>query len=177
MAYQGGNPKAAAAIGKPKFNAIPPSALRELGGAMHNGWEKYGIVNWRVPGQEVSASTYVDAMLRHLHAWQEGGKCSADTTHIFPEGVHHLGHAMACCAILIDAEKHGCLIDDRPGVAVGKRPREVTNARQSKPRPSERIVGKHPALAAAYGPTIDCVPMTDAVKAAGKPGKKRLRAR
>lgn len=158
MVYTEGNPKAAAALGKPKFNAIPTSALRELGGAMHNGWEKYGIVNWRVSGQEVSASTYIDALLRHLHAWQEGERCSADTSHIFPEGVHHLGHAMACCAILIDAERYGRLIDDRPGIAAGKRPGEVSAAaRTAPPRGMTTAV-----QAAAW-----------AVKAGGKRAKKK----
>ena len=28
--------------------------------------------------------------------------------------VHHLGAIMACCAILIDAEAHDALVDDRP---------------------------------------------------------------
>jgi hypothetical protein len=28
--------------------------------------------------------------------------------------VHHLGHAMACCAILLDARETGNLADNRP---------------------------------------------------------------
>ncbi len=121
--YQDGNPKAAAAKGKAQFHAIPTTALRELGGAMQDGEAKYGLVNWRVEGQEVAASTYIDALMRHLHAWMEGQQRSEDTTHIFPEGVHHLGHGMACLAILIDAEMRAQLIDNRPGIAAGWQPR------------------------------------------------------
>ncbi len=89
---------------------------------MLNGCEKYGLVNWRVEGQHVSASTYIDAINRHLHAWLEGQQCSEDTQHIFPQGVHHLGHVMACCAILIDAERRDELLDNRPGTAPGWKP-------------------------------------------------------
>jgi hypothetical protein len=28
--------------------------------------------------------------------------------------VHHLGHAIACLAILLDAQEAGMLVDDRP---------------------------------------------------------------
>lgn len=123
--YIDGNPKAGAAVGKPNTHAIPTSALVELGYAMLDGWQKYGLVNWRVPGQEVSASTYIAAMDRHKGKWVEGEEYSQDTKHIVPTGVHHLAHVMACCAILIDAWQHGALIDDRPCNAAGLKPGEA----------------------------------------------------
>jgi hypothetical protein len=103
------NPKdeMAKKLKKNTFHAIPDTALVELGKAMLDGKNKYGLMNWR-GGNSVAASAYFDAQLRHLLAWWEGQQCAEDS------GVHHLGHAMACNAILIDAERRGCLIDDRP---------------------------------------------------------------
>jgi hypothetical protein len=93
------------------------------------------------------------------------------------------GLVWALCAVLFNIQGYlHELLKANPylltkAIAEAEKRRAATNARQSKPRPSERSVGWCPDLAAAYGPTIDCVPMTDAVKAAGRPGKKRLRAR
>jgi hypothetical protein len=56
---------------------------------------------------------YVDAALRHLNAWFDGEQEASDS------GVHHLGHARACMAILLDAEATGNLIDDRPAEGRG----------------------------------------------------------
>ncbi len=178
--YPNGNPKAAAAKGKAQYHAIPTPALRECGGAMQQGEEKYGLVNWRVEGQEVSASTYVDALMRHLHKWMEGEQCSDDTRHIFPEGVHHLGHVMACCAILIDAERGGHMIDDRPSAARGKRPGEV-KASRTEPRRSGPAVShvnwKSCECAACWTRRdVEGMPqpsLTEAVKRAAKPRKRR----
>lgn len=74
---------------------------------MADGARKYGPYNWR--GNAVVARIYIDAAMRHLLAWLEGEETAEDS------GVHHLGHAMACCAILLDAQETGNLIDDRPG--------------------------------------------------------------
>jgi len=71
-----------------------------------NGADKYGPYNWR--GNAVIASIYVDAAMRHLMQWFEGEEEAGDSL------VHHLGHAIACCAILLDAQTTGNLIDDRP---------------------------------------------------------------
>jgi len=69
------------------------------------GMLKYGRTNWRIAG--VRASIYYDAARRHLDAWLEGEDFAPDS------GVHHLGHVLACIAILIDAKEAGKLIDDR----------------------------------------------------------------
>lgn len=103
-----GNPKTVFGLAKPGFAAIPPVALIHLGAAMQNGREKYGLMNWRE--KNVSASVYRDAMERHLLAWWDGEQVAPDS------GVHHLGHVMACCAILLDAEAQGALNDDRPPI-------------------------------------------------------------
>ena len=74
--------------------------------AMMDGAEKYGPYNWR--DKKVKASIYIDAAKRHLDCWFEGQETASDSN------VHHLGHAIACCAILLDAQAHGMLVDDRP---------------------------------------------------------------
>lgn len=73
--------------------------------AMLDGAAKYGRSNWRVSG--VKASIYYDAARRHLDAWFEGEDKTKDSK------VHHLGHALACIAIIVDAEAAGKLNDDR----------------------------------------------------------------
>jgi hypothetical protein len=74
--------------------------------AMKNGAKKYSKFNWR--NQKVQAQIYIDACLRHVLEWFDGEENAADS------GVHHLGHAAACLAILLDAQENDCLIDDRP---------------------------------------------------------------
>lgn len=74
--------------------------------AMMDGASKYGPYNWR--DKDVIASIYVDAAKRHLDDWFEGQETASDSL------VHHLGHAIACCAIILDAQATGHLVDDRP---------------------------------------------------------------
>ena len=74
--------------------------------AMMDGARKYGPFNWR--DKKVQAHIYVDAALRHIAAWFDGEELADDSK------VHHLGHAIACCAILLDAQATDSLIDDRP---------------------------------------------------------------
>ena len=66
---------------------------------------KYGEYNWR--DQPVEAMTYLDAALRHLQLYMNGEARARDTN------VQNLGAVMACCAILLDAEANGSLIDNR----------------------------------------------------------------
>lgn len=102
------NPKTVFGQAKPGIHAIPPVALLHCGRGMENGEGKYGLTNWRE--NEVSASVYYNAAFRHLAAWWDGEQVASDS------GVHHLGHVMACCAILLDAEHMGQLNDNRPAV-------------------------------------------------------------
>jgi hypothetical protein len=100
------NPKDRLGIAKPGITSVPPSALLHLGRAMDDGKRKYGLMNWRE--KKVVASIYLDAAWRHVNAWYEGEEESDDAS------VHHLAHAMACFAIIIDAQATGNLVDDRP---------------------------------------------------------------
>lgn len=100
------NLKTVAAQGKPTISSIPPIAVFALGKAMQDGEFKYGRYNWRDTGS--TSSVFFDAMGRHLFAWYSGEDHAKDSK------IHHLAHLMAGCAILLDAEFHGALNDDRP---------------------------------------------------------------
>lgn len=100
------NPKDAYGKRKPGVSKVPASSLLHLGMAMENGARKYGAFNWR--DHPVLCSVYHDAAFRHLLCYFEGEDTDQDS------GLHHLGHVMACCAIILDAEEQGTLKDDRP---------------------------------------------------------------
>lgn len=102
----GGNPKTAFGLAKPALSVVPPIAMFHLGEAMRDGMAKYGLMNWR--GNKVDASVYYDAAMRHLMSWWDGEERATDS------GKHHLAHAMACLAIVLDAQSNGNLNDDRP---------------------------------------------------------------
>lgn len=102
------NPKDLFGNKKVSITKLPLVAVLHGAHAMMNGADKYGPYNWR--DKAVIASIYVDAAMRHLMSWFEREQVAEDS------GVHHLGHALACCAILLDAEATGNLIDDRPEV-------------------------------------------------------------
>lgn len=101
------NPKDLFGLLKVSLTKLPAVAVAHGAHAMMDGAEKYGPYNWR--DKHVLAGIYCDAAMRHIQAWFEGERDAQDSH------VHHLGHAIACCAILLDAEANGALIDDRPG--------------------------------------------------------------
>lgn len=77
-----------------------------LDAAVHkHGADKYGVRNWRI--DKILASTYEGAMMRHLLAWMGGEDIDPDS------GKPHLTHLRACCAVVLDAQMHDTLIDDR----------------------------------------------------------------
>jgi len=100
------NPKDALGMAKPDLSVIPPSAELHLASAMMDGAVKYGPFNWRE--KNVRGRVYIAAARRHLLQYLDGE--DTDPT----SDVHHLGHAMACCAIILDAYESGTLVDDRP---------------------------------------------------------------
>lgn len=104
--YPDGNPKTAMGAAKVPLHLVPPSATHHLALAFKDGAVKYGPYNWRDKG--VSASVYIAAAMRHMDAFRDGEDLSRDAQ------VHHLGHVMACCAIVLDAMSVGMLNDDRP---------------------------------------------------------------
>jgi Domain of unknown function (DUF5664) len=102
----GTNPKDALGVKKPDLSVVPPAGVLHLASAMMDGAHKYGPFNWR--GNAVLSRIYVAAAMRHLMQYLDGE--DIDPT----SGVHHLGHAMACCAIVLDARETGNLSDNRP---------------------------------------------------------------
>lgn len=102
----GVNPKDALGAQKPDPSVVPPCAELHLATAMMDGAVKYGPFNWR--DNPVQARIYYAAARRHLAQWLDGEDFDPTSS------VHHLGHAMACCAILLDAYEQGNLVDDRP---------------------------------------------------------------
>lgn len=99
------NPKDLIGSGKLPLHLWPvtATALGSLG--LLDGMLKYGRSNFRAVG--VRASIYFDAANRHLNAWFEGEEADPDS------GLPHLAHALACLAIIVDAQAAGKLNDDR----------------------------------------------------------------
>lgn len=100
------NPKDIIGRSKVPLSLAPPIAVAYMAHAFSDGANKYGPYNWRQ--YPVEARVYVDACLRHIHAWFEGEDIALDSE------VHHLGHALACLAIILDAWTNDKLIDNRP---------------------------------------------------------------
>lgn len=100
------NPKDALGYAKPPIHLVPPILEILTSLAFKDGAIKYGPFNWR--DKKVKWTVYYGAAKRHL-------ACAFDGEDIDPvSGCYHLAHAVACLAILMDAESCGCLIDDRP---------------------------------------------------------------
>jgi len=91
---------------KPSLSAIPLRALQTEARAFEFGRLQYSPWNWR--SIDVDQSLYVDAALRHILAYAHEEPYDRES------GVHHLGHARACLAILLDAEAAGRLKRDIP---------------------------------------------------------------
>jgi hypothetical protein len=103
------DPKGSEGAKKPQLQLVPPALMDETAKAIQHGAEKYGPWNWRKT--KVEMMTYIGAMKRHIDALLEGED-------IDDSGAHHLGCVAASCAIVLDARKHGTLVDNRPGAEV-----------------------------------------------------------
>lgn len=100
------NPKSKFGAVKTQHHLVPTTAREQLAKVMKLGADKYGAYNWRT--NSVAASVYYSAAVRHLDAFLNGEDFDPES------GQSHLAHAMACCAIAIDAIATGNFIDDRP---------------------------------------------------------------
>jgi hypothetical protein len=99
------NPKDAIGSNKLPLHLWPTTATAMGCLGLLDGELKYGRSNFRKIG--IRASIYYDAARRHLDAWFEGEDYAPDN------GIPHLAHALACLAIIVDAEAAGKLNDDR----------------------------------------------------------------
>lgn len=100
------NPKAIYGRAKPSLALFPSAALIECAGVFEGGANKYGLANWRKDA--VESMTYMNAALRHIFKWIDGSNVDEESSQ------HELAHAIACLAIVIDAQQVNKLIDDRP---------------------------------------------------------------
>lgn len=91
--------------GKVPLECLITGVLASEARVLKHGADKYGARNWRKDA--ILASTYEGAMMRHLFAWIEGEDIDPDS------GEPHLSHLRACCAVVLDGQAHGKLIDDR----------------------------------------------------------------
>lgn len=99
------NPKQAFGDKKPALAQLPLVGMTAQSLAHMDGDYKYTFRNWR--DNPVEAMTYVHAAMRHLALWSEGEELTRDTQ------IPNLGAVMACCAILLDAQVNGTMIDNR----------------------------------------------------------------
>lgn len=99
------NPKDVVGATKLPLHLWPASASALGCLAFLDGALKYGSHNFRAGG--VRASVYYDAARRHLDAWYEGERSDPSS------GLPHLAHALACIAIVVEAEVADTLVDDR----------------------------------------------------------------
>lgn len=100
------NPKDILGVKKPRLSLVPPAGFVYAALAMANGADKYGPYNWR--DKKVQVMIYLEAAMRHILSFQDGEANAKDS------GIPHLGHAIACLLIIIDALETGNLIDNRP---------------------------------------------------------------
>ena len=85
------NPKEAFGRAKATTFFIPALAVFKLGAVMALGARKYGPFNWRK--DPVKASTYKEAIVRHLEAWFDGEDADDEIGHEPPRARHGLrGH-------------------------------------------------------------------------------------
>jgi hypothetical protein len=100
------NPKDILAVNRTPLHLLPGPAKIHQALAHLDGAKKYGPYNWRAEG--VTASLYKSGVERHIDDWFDGEDLASDSL------VHHLGHAMAGLAIILDSIAQGNFIDDRP---------------------------------------------------------------
>lgn len=100
------NPKDRMATNRLDLTLFPSTAIAYGALAMTEGDCKYGGYNYRVRG--VSTSTYIAALFRHIGRYYNGQWADPKTK------VPHLGSALACIAVIVDAYERNVLNDDRP---------------------------------------------------------------
>lgn len=88
------------AMGKGRYDLIPPSALRRVAQHFENGAEKYAERNWE---KGVSQSDCMDSLLRHAQEYLDGDRRE-----------DHLAAVIWNAMVMMDQEKKGHLmkIDD-----------------------------------------------------------------
>ena len=91
--------------GKIPYDKLPLRVLEGDAFVHAGGAAKYGERNWRI--DSILASTYEGAIMRHFISWANGEDLDPES------GRSHLYHIRACCAVMLDADMYGKLVDDR----------------------------------------------------------------
>lgn len=100
------NPKEGAGAKKPPtWSVMPRWIIFLVGRVMQIGAAKYDAFNYR--DAPITASTYEDAIERHLALWFDGENNDPET------GVSHLASVIASCALLLDSQAGEMLVDNR----------------------------------------------------------------
>ena len=73
------------AVGKLRYDLIPPDVLMQIAKVLTNGAEKYEANSWRDPED---AQPHTAAAMRHFEAWRRGEKLDDES------GLPHLAHAI-----------------------------------------------------------------------------------
>lgn len=108
------NPKEIAGSKKPEtWSVMPRWVVLLVGRVMAIGAAKYGAFNYRESA--IAASTYQDAIERHLQLWFDGEDTDEET------GVSHLASVIASCTLLLDAQATGKLHDNRQKTGIVRR--------------------------------------------------------
>lgn len=117
------NPKEATGAKKQRVWAVTPRwVVLLLGRVMSVGAFKYGAFNFR--DTPIAAQTYQDAIERHLQLWFDGEDDDLETDEngvMVGSGVSHLASVIASCALLLDAQQTGKLVDDRQKTGIVRR--------------------------------------------------------
>lgn len=90
---------------KPRYDLIPAVALDEVVAVLTYGAGKYSPHNWR---KGFEWGRLLGASLRHIFAWARGEDLDPETK------LSHLAHAVTNLMFLIESQKLGYGIDDRP---------------------------------------------------------------
>jgi len=108
------NPKELAGSKKPATWSVMPRWVSLLvGRIMTVGAAKYGAFNYRESA--IAASTYEDALERHLQLWFDGEDNDPET------GESHLASVIAGCTLLLDAQATGKLVDNRQKTGIARK--------------------------------------------------------
>lgn len=99
------NPKDSIGSTKLPIHLWPETATIVGSLGLMDGAGKYGRSNYRAT--PVRASIYYDACRRHLAKWFAGEDRDKESS------LPHMSHALACLAIIVDAQAARTLIDDR----------------------------------------------------------------
>lgn len=90
--------------GKADLSLNPKIAQEEMAFAFMLGEKKYGRFNFY---KGLESHRLISAAMRHLNAWNEGENLDPES------GRSHLGHALACIAMILKTQELGSLRDTR----------------------------------------------------------------